>query len=216
MKNNSKSKEQLLLELEKKNKRIADLEKTEAESVKEDMLLSESEKRFNSIVEYSPMGFHIYSLESDGKLVFVGANPAADELLGVDNRQFIGKTIEEAFPPLAGTEVPEKYKEVASLGIRWQTDQVIYKDEEISGAYEVYAFQTLPEKMVALFMDITERKKTEVELEKHREHLEELVEERTREVEEKNRKLSEQMKIFVGRELTIRDLQNKVKALGGK
>ena len=40
--------------------------------------------------------------------------------------------------------------------------------------------------------------------------------ERTREVEEKNKKLSDQIKIFAGREMKIRDLENKIKALGGK
>jgi len=69
---------------------------------------------------------------------------------------------------------------------------------------------------VGVHVDITERNQAEEELKRHRDHLEDLVEERTREVEEKNRKLSEQMKVFVGRELTIRDLQNRIKALGGK
>jgi len=69
---------------------------------------------------------------------------------------------------------------------------------------------------IGFITDITERKLVEDELEKHREHLEELVKERTVELEEKNKKLDNAMKVFVGRELTIRDLQNKIKALKGK
>ena len=42
------------------------------------------------------MGMHMYQLESDGRLVFVDANRAADRILGLNNSQFIGKTIEEA------------------------------------------------------------------------------------------------------------------------
>jgi len=57
---------------------------------------------------------------------------------------------------------------------------------------------------------------TNEELSKHRNHLEELVKERTAEVEEKNRKLSEQMKIFVGRELRIKDLESKIRTLKRK
>ncbi|MFC2128244.1 PAS domain S-box protein [Bacteroidota bacterium] len=123
--------------------------------------LRESEKKYSSIVESSPMGMHIYSLEPDGRLIISGSNPAADVLLGVDHKQFIGKTIEEAFPPLAETEIPGKYREVALHGKSWQTEQVNYEDEKISGAFEVYAFQTLPCKMVAMFLNITDRKKSE-------------------------------------------------------
>ncbi len=123
--------------------------------------LAASDEKFRSVVEASPMGMHFYTLKPDGKLVFSGANPAADVLLGVDNKQFIGKTIEEAFPPLSDTEIPGAYKDVAAHGKIWQTEQVIYDDEKISGAFEVHAFQTLPGKMVALFLDITEKKRIE-------------------------------------------------------
>jgi PAS domain S-box-containing protein len=128
------------------------------ERYKAEKALKESEKKFSSIVESSPMGMHIYALEEDGRLVFIGANPAAAKILGVETDQYIGKTIEEAFPPLAETEIPDVYRKVALTGERWQTQQVLYEDDQISGAYEVYAFQTSPGKMVALFLDITERK----------------------------------------------------------
>jgi PAS domain S-box-containing protein len=121
----------------------------------------ESEEKFSNIVESSPMGIHLYQLEEDGRLVFIGANPAADKILGVDNDLFIGKTIEEAFPPLANTGTPDRYREVARSGKPWQTEQVDYEYGEIHGAFEVYAFQTAPGKMAAMFQDVTERKRTE-------------------------------------------------------
>ncbi|MBN1610470.1 MAG: PAS domain S-box protein [Polyangiaceae bacterium] len=104
--------------------------------------LRESEAKFRSIIESSPLGMHQYVLEQDGRLVFEGANPSADRILGVDNSEFIGRTIEEAFPPLANTEVPERYRAVASGSGLWSTSQVNYRDGRIAGAYEVYAFQT--------------------------------------------------------------------------
>jgi PAS domain S-box-containing protein len=126
--------------------------------------LRESEEKYRRIVHASPMGIHMYKLESDSSLVFEGSNPAADKILGVQNSQFMGKTIEEAFPPLANTEVSRKYEEVARNGVLWHTQQINYEYEEISGAYEVYAFQTSQDHMVAMFLDITERKKTELAL----------------------------------------------------
>ncbi len=123
--------------------------------------LTESEEKFRNIVEASPMGMHLYQLKDDGNLVFIGANPAADTILAVDNSLFVGKSIEEAFPPLAGTGIPDRYRDVATEGTAWKMEQVDYDFEAIRGAYEVYAFQTAPKKMAAMFLDVTERKRTE-------------------------------------------------------
>ena len=99
-------------------------------------------------------------------------NQAACEILGVDCRQFIGKTIEEAFPPLVNTEVPERYRRACSEGVPWQTEQIDYEDEQIKGAYEVNAFQTAPGMMATMFRDITDRKQYEEELQSTRALLE--------------------------------------------
>jgi two-component system, cell cycle sensor histidine kinase and response regulator CckA len=136
------------------------------ERIEAEKALRESEQRFRSIVESSPMGIHMYLLETDGRLIFTGANSAADTILGVDNSQFLGRSIEEAFPPLAGTEVPERYRQASATGAPWSTEQVIYADGQIQGAYEVHAFQTAPGRMAALFLDITERKRAEQERER--------------------------------------------------
>jgi two-component system cell cycle sensor histidine kinase/response regulator CckA len=128
------------------------------QQVQAEEALQESERRFRNIVESTPLGMHMYRLDPDGKLVFTDANPAADRILGVDNSQFVGKTIEEAFPALTQTEVPQAYRQVAATGQVWQTDQITYEEGQIAGAFEVYAFQTSPGKMTAAFLDITDRK----------------------------------------------------------
>jgi PAS domain S-box-containing protein len=138
--------------------------------------LRESEERFRSIVEASPMGIHLYRLEPDGRLVFLGANPAADAILGVPNAQFVGKEILEAFPPLAATEVPERYREIAERGGSWKTEQVDYQDQQIRGAYEVHAFRYAPRHVGALFLDITERKRADAALLESRTRLEVMIE----------------------------------------
>ena len=68
--------------------------------------------------------------------------------------------------------------------------------------------------------DITKRKKAEIELALHRDHLKELVEERTGELkrinedlEEKNLDLRNMHKLFIGRENRIKDLRDQVKNL---
>ena len=132
----------------------------------------ESEEKFRHIVEAIPMGMHMYQLDADGRLIFNGANPAADQILGVDNSQFIGKSIEEAFPPLTETEVPTRYRQVAISGATWHTEQITYNDNQISGCFDVYAFQTAPGKMTAAFLEVTQQKQVEAELRESRQMLE--------------------------------------------
>jgi PAS domain S-box-containing protein len=138
---------------------ITDLKKAE-------IALRESEEKFKNIIESSPMGVFIYRLEPDGRLVFLDANPAADDILQVDCKQFIGKTIEEAFPPLAETEIPERYRQVCQNGKPWHRESVDYQDGRIDGAFEVYVFQTEPYKAAVFFNDITQRRKMELDIQK--------------------------------------------------
>ena len=123
--------------------------------------LRQSEDRYRNIVDATPLGVFIYELANDGQLIFRDSNPAASTILGVDCSQFIGMSIEEAFPPLAETEIPDKYRIVASTGEIWQTEQISYKYEKIEGAYQVTAFQGALNRTIVLFQDITHRKQTE-------------------------------------------------------
>lgn len=143
----------------------------------------EKQYRFTrSILESAPLGMHMYRLEQNGRLVFTGTNQAADRILGVDNRQFIGKTIEEAFPSLIQTDIPVRYRKLASEGGEWDDDQIVYEENEIKGAFAIKAFQTVPGSMAVFFEDVTRLKLQEYELEQHRKHLEKLVAQRTAEL----------------------------------
>jgi len=156
-------------------KRILGVFRDMTEQKRAEEALSESDARFRNVVGSAPMGIHMYRLEPGDRLVFTGANPAADAILGVDNDQFIGRTIEEAFPPLVHSDVPEAYRRVAAKGVPWDTEQIDYQDDTIRGAYEVHAFQTMPGNMAAMFLDITERKRAEEALRASEERFRSLV-----------------------------------------
>jgi len=125
--------------------------------------LREAEARLRQIIDNIPWGTHTYELDANDRLVFVAGNPAADRILGVDHRRYVGMSIETAFPSLIETEVPSRYKLVADEGGRWEKELVQYQDERVSGAFEVIAFQTGPRRMTAFFRDITEKKRAEEE-----------------------------------------------------
>lgn len=125
--------------------------------------LSESERKYRNIIESIPLGMHVYEIKPSGRLEFSGYNPAADSILGIDHTQFIGQSIEDAFPALAHTGIPEAYRQVARNGRPWHSSQIDYKENKIEGAFDVHAFQTSPGKMAAVFQDVTERVQEEQE-----------------------------------------------------
>ena len=53
-----------------------------------------------------------------------------------DNIYTISGTIEEAFPPLTETQVPDRYREVAASGKTWRAEQIDYCHDGIVGAFE--------------------------------------------------------------------------------
>ncbi len=126
--------------------------------------LVKNENKFRSIIDSSPMGVFLYQLEDDNQLILTGSNPAADQILGIKTDALIGKTVEEAFPGLINTDIPDHYRKACRDGTNWFAEQVNYDEGDIRGAFEVHAFQTSPLNMAVFFIDITDRKKAEISL----------------------------------------------------
>jgi PAS domain S-box-containing protein len=123
--------------------------------------LQSSEKKFRSIISAIPLGIHMYYLDEASSLIFSGYNQAAENILHISHKDFIGKPIEEAFPRLVETDIPSNYRQIALTGEPWSGEQVIYNDGKIQGIFDVHAFQTESGKMAAIFSDITEKRKAE-------------------------------------------------------
>jgi len=137
--------------------------------------LADSRTQLQGILDAAPFGAHYYELREDGSLVFSGANKSADRVLGVANAQFVGKTIEENFPALASTDIPDHYRRAAADGIPFDIDQVGYDAEGVRGAFEVHAIQTTPGHMAAFFRDITEAMRLQQNLRRSEERYRALV-----------------------------------------
>ncbi|MDT8390399.1 MAG: response regulator [Lentisphaeria bacterium] len=124
----------------------------------------ELEELVHHLIHESPLGIFLYALNEGGELIFRGTNQTACDLLGVDCHHFIGKTIEQAFPALAATEIPPVYKKLAAEGGSWMREQVDYEDNGVRRAYSVHAFQTSPGRMATMFLDITNQKQLEAQM----------------------------------------------------
>jgi PAS domain S-box-containing protein len=134
---------------------ITDIKNAEAER-------ADKEARQQALLDNAPYGAHMYELHDDDRLVFVGRNKRAEEILGLDHSELIGKTIEDAFPGNAGTETPDAYRRVAREGGTWETEQYAYDAEGIAGVFEVFAFSFGFNRVAVFFRDITDKRKLEV------------------------------------------------------
>lgn len=165
----NKTKEELIAELNELQQNYNYLKNSYDKDIAQ---FQQTEVVYWKLVHNSPRGMHFYKLNGKGELIFERANPQADKILKVDNSQFIGKSIGEAFPPLLQTEVPYRYRDAAERGITWSTEQISYNDDKIVGAFEIVAFQTVQGSMVAVFEDITMRKQAELLLKEKNEEIE--------------------------------------------
>jgi PAS domain S-box-containing protein len=113
------------------------------------------ETQFKDVIKSTPLGVHMYELV-DGELIFTGHNPGADTILKIDNSQFIGMKIEDAFPTL-DPNVAIQYRKVIETGEAWNEDVVNYKGDLFEGSYRVHAFKTGPNSMASTFEDVSEK-----------------------------------------------------------
>jgi PAS domain S-box-containing protein len=123
--------------------------------------VARSEQALRAVMDNAPFGVHMYRLDEDDTLVFVGYNRKAEEMLELDHTPLIGKTLEEAFPGNVGTETPAGYRRVAREGGVYDLDQYAYDAKGIAGIFEVHAFNFEPRRVSVFFRDVTSRRLAE-------------------------------------------------------
>ena len=144
--------------------------------------LKQSEIHFRQLFENNPQIMWIYDLES---LQFTNINETAILKYGYSKEEFLSMTIKDIRPSedisLLINNIKESEDEFQDSGI-WRHQ---LKDGTIIYV-EIYShllnFEQKPCRLV-LVNDVTKRHQTEEELNKYRNHLEELIEERTLELE---------------------------------
>ncbi|MDH3998483.1 MAG: MCP four helix bundle domain-containing protein, partial [Desulfuromonadales bacterium] len=134
----------------------------------------ESERRFRRILESTPLGFIQYEMSPEGELSLALANGAAGEILKFDINASFGLSIEELFPGIIDTGIKESFQNVCLQQQPWHNESFHYEAESVPGVFDIHAFPTGPSSMANLFRDVTQEKRTQLELER-REQWERLV-----------------------------------------
>ncbi len=154
------------------------------EAYAKDRQLRESEERFQMLFEQAPLGYH--SLDSEGR--FINVNQAWLDQFGYARDEVLGRW----FGDFLASEYVERFRErfprfKAAGRIRGAEFAMVHKDgsryimsiDGDIGRDEQGKFKQTH----CILRDITEQKRAEEALAKHRDHLEELVEERSRQLE---------------------------------
>lgn len=148
-------------------------------------------------------------------------NAGAETITGYNKKEVIGKDWFEMFFP---KELIEKMNNVWEKAWGAPAHSYINPILAKNGKEKIISWQSTgiyegedssKHLLISIGEDITGRSQTEAELEKHRNHLEELVKERTLELENKNKTLARMNQLFIGRELRMKELKDEIENLKG-
>ena len=185
-------------------------------SKKTEALIKKNEKYLDNII--NNVGDPIFVKDEQSRLLLV--NNAFCDIFNLSKENIIGKTLAEDVAPEEMEMFLRIDKQVLSTGVENINEESLTIDGFEKKIISTKKSRFIDEKgnkfLIGIIRDITERKKVEVELEKHRNQLEELVKIRTEEVSLKNNELQRMNKLFVGRELKMKELKNIIKELKSK
>ena len=158
--------------------------------------LKESEEKYRLIVENANDGIEI---TQEDKIIF--ANRQFAEILGYKLDELKDIPFSQIFAEEAISDLNDRHeKREAGMVVPHQYETTFKKKDgtviDVYIKYEIIDYKQKPATF-AIISDITDRKKTEKELAKHREHLEELVKERTKELEEVQKQLIQKERLAV-------------------
>jgi PAS domain S-box-containing protein len=161
----------------------------------EDLQLSE--EKYRSLFENMINGYAYCRMIFDQReepvdFVYLEINSAFERLTGLKRESVVGRRVSEVIPGTreSNPELFEKYGRVARTG-KPETFEVYFKPLSVWFNISVYGPKT--DHFVAIFENISERKKLEQELNSYNQRLEEVVTRRTAEYAQANKNLTQEI-----------------------
>lgn len=157
--------------------------------------LAEAEEKFRTIV--SSTRDAVMTIDGDGRIL--SWNPAAERLFGYAAEEALGQPIHDLIIPqrfradaMRGFGCFRESGEGPAIGKALELAGLRKDGSEFSTQHSISAVRVGGKwHAIGIVQDISERKRIEAELQRHRDHLEELVQSRTAELAESNRLLRE-------------------------
>jgi PAS domain S-box-containing protein len=190
------------------------------DKVKAETELQNSEHKLSTLFENMNEGFALHKIITDknGKpidYIYLDMNPAFEKMTGLKKSQTIGKKVSELLPEIKNDPINwvERYGKVAQENITIRFEDYSHP---LKKWFFVSAFSPQKDQFATTIHDITERKKTETELIKLKNELEEKVQIQTKDLNEKIIELERFHDATINREYRIKELNDELKALKGK
>jgi PAS domain S-box-containing protein len=125
--------------------------------------LKEYQAKFKVLFENVCSGVAIYETRNDGEdFVFVDFNPAAEKIDHIKKEELIGKSVAEVFPGVKQFGLFDVFQRVYKTGTPEHHPISVYKDERVAGWRENYVFRLPSGLIVAVYDDVSARKRTEL------------------------------------------------------
>ncbi|MBW2623052.1 MAG: PAS domain S-box protein [Deltaproteobacteria bacterium] len=226
MNSESISREQLLAEVEKLKKQIARFEEAEIECRAVELDLKRKEEKLRLLFQEMLSGFALHEivLDEEGKPCdyrFLEVNPAFEKLTGLKSEEIIGRNVTGVLPGIEPYWI-EAYGKVALSGEPTRFENY---SQSLDKHYAVTAYCPQKGQFAVVFVDITDRKRVEENLQKANQELsdlnhklEERVLQRTQELIRKNEQLATAERLAaVGRmaNRVAHELRNPLTVVGG-
>jgi PAS domain S-box-containing protein len=127
-----------------------------------------NEKRYRELFENISSGVAVYEAKDKGKdFIFKDFNRAGEKIEKIQKEKLIGKSVLEVFPGVREFGLFDVFQRVWLTGKPEYHPISLYKDERIIGWRENYVYKLPSGEIVAVYDNITERKKAEAALKLH-------------------------------------------------
>jgi PAS domain S-box-containing protein len=166
--------------------------------------LQESELQYRALFNHMSSGVAVYEVIDNGvDFIFRDLNPSAERIEKVSRKDLLGKHVSEVFHGVKTFGIFEVFQRVWQTGKMEYFPENIYKDKRDPGSWrENWIFKLPTGKIVAIYNDITERKRAEEEIRKSHNELRMLANHLQNIREEERNRLAREFHDQLGQSLT--------------
>lgn len=124
--------------------------------------LRASESRFRELFDHMSSGVAVYEAKDSGNdFVFKNLNRAGEQIDQIRKKDIVGKSVQQLFPGVKKFGLFEVFQRVWKTGKPEHHPVSLYEDDRIAGWRENYVYKLPSGEIVAVYDDMTERKKAE-------------------------------------------------------
>lgn len=134
-----------------------------AERKKTELILKINEERYKGVIMSTASCIAVYEpVDGCSNFQFVEFNPMAEQVEKISRDEVVGKLVTDVFPGVVEFGLFKVFQEVCQTGKPQHFPIGIYQDNRIKGYRENYVYRLSSGEVVAVYQDVTEKKRHEL------------------------------------------------------